>query len=145
MPAHKKRNETIEAYRKRCNEYMREYRDKNRKKLRDYNRKYNQEWRIKNGYHNENKWKMSNKRKLKAEYYAQYAIHKGLIPKLPCEVCNNPKAGGHHNNYKEAHKLIFLCHKHHKWTHSIFGEKDLQKISKEKLLNFLKEYDKMRE
>jgi len=118
--------------------WYRKYREEKREKIRAYNLKYNKEWRLKNGYHAERKWEDSNLLKVKVGKITRYAINNGKIERLNCEVNNCGKKGqAHHNDYSESLDVIFLCARHHKWTHLNFNEKDLKKIKKDKLLRFL--------
>ncbi len=47
-------------------------------------------------------------------------VKKGLLEKLPCEVCNNKKVQGHHEWGYEGEnetKVQWLCIKHHNKRH----------------------------
>ena len=127
-------------------QWYRDYREKNRKKLRVYNRKYNRLWRKKNGFEqNCGTWQGRHPIAERASYILNYAIKKGIIKQLPCEVCGNETAHGHHNNYDEPLEVIWLCHKHHKWVHANFTFGELKTIREpELLINFLKELDKVK-
>ena len=129
-------------------QWYRDYREKNRKKFRAYNYKYNKLWRKKNGFEqNCGTWQDRHPKAKKASYILNYAVKTGKIKRLPCEVeaCKNKKTQGHHNNYDEPLKVIWLCHKHHKWVHANFTLEELKTIIEpELLLNFLRELDKVK-
>lgn len=45
-----------------------------------------------------------------------YAIKRGNLTKLPCQICGNPKSEAHHYlGHSKEHRLhvVFLCKKHH--------------------------------
>ena len=101
-------------------DYLQWYRDyrKNNPRLREYNRNYNREWRKKNSYHNEINSKKRYPEKEYARYLIQYAVRKGKIKRLPCEICKKPKAQAHHPNYSKPLEIIWLCPLHHRMYHS---------------------------
>ena|ERR1035441_861393 len=55
--------------------------------------------------------------KTSARQAAQNAIRDGRLQRLPCEVCGNPKAQAHHDDYSEPLTVRFLCRKHHDEHH----------------------------
>jgi hypothetical protein len=44
-------------------------------------------------------------------------ITNGEINKLPCAVCGNAKAQGHHEDYSKPFDLVWLCIRHHQYRH----------------------------
>lgn len=98
-------------------EWYQNYRAKNREKLREYNKKYNRAYRQKNGFKNENNWKVKNPEKVYAQRLLQEAVKKGLIIKKPCEVCDDKKAVGHHDDYFKPLEVRWLCKIHHREQH----------------------------
>jgi hypothetical protein len=44
-------------------------------------------------------------------------IASGEIIKLPCAVCGNAKAQGHHEDYSKPFDLVWLCVRHHQDRH----------------------------
>ena len=44
-------------------------------------------------------------------------ITNGEINKLPCAVCGNAKAQGHHEDYTKPFDLVWLCTRHHADRH----------------------------
>ncbi len=98
-------------------EYFREYRAKNREKLRAYTRKYNNNWRHLNGYACEERAKEKFPEKHRARQLLHYAIKKGDIIRLPCEVCGNVRSQGHHEDYTKPYDVNWLCALHHTEKH----------------------------
>lgn len=45
------------------------------------------------------------------------AIRSGRINRQPCEVCGNPKAQAHHDDYSKPLDVRWLCTKHHAEWH----------------------------
>ena len=52
--------------------------------------------------------------KFKARDTARNAIKTGKLEKQPCEVCEEPKAEMHHNDYSEPLEVRWLCQLHHR-------------------------------
>lgn len=46
------------------------------------------------------------------------AVKKGLIKKLPCEICGDIKSQAHHEDYRRPLKIKWLCFKHHRELHN---------------------------
>jgi hypothetical protein len=46
----------------------------------------------------------------------------GRIKKQPCEVCGEPKADAHHDDYSKPLDVRWLCRKHHAEWHAVHGE-----------------------
>ncbi len=44
-------------------------------------------------------------------------LRKGLVVKLPCEVCGNTKVDGHHDDYSKPLEVRWLCKVHHLEAH----------------------------
>ncbi len=57
----------------------------------------------------------------------RYLIKKGIIIKLPCEVCGLKEVQAHHDNYNDAFNVRFLCAEHHKEYHNKIN-KDNEKM-----------------
>lgn len=135
--AHK---DAIRLYRKRWDDEHKEKIRLKQKKWKDANRKrvrlYDKKWRdthqeevrlLHKNYYNDNKEeiKLYHKKRLdtpigrlksRARSAVQYAIKKGKLVKLPCQVCGNPKSDAHHYlGYSKEHRLdvVFLCRTHH--------------------------------
>jgi hypothetical protein len=58
-------------------------------------------------------------RRYRAKYPDKYKAHAASknIPKQPCEVCGNPKAQKHHEDYSKPLEVKWLCVKHHAAHH----------------------------
>lgn len=50
----------------------------------------------------------------RATYMVNYAIRKGRILRLPCEVCGEPKSQAHHDDYRKPLSVRWMCFKHHR-------------------------------
>ena len=115
---HRKRKDGFQFYCRKC------------KKLDDriYSRKYreeNPEWKKEDNHNN-----LSIQAKLIKEYYKKYPerlkvnqlvgylIRKGKINRKPCQICENIKSHGHHEDYNKPLDIIWLCAKHHKAIHN---------------------------
>lgn len=55
--------------------------------------------------------------KQRARWLLQKAVERGVIKKLPCEVCGNKKTDGHHNNYSKPLVIMWVCRKCHGSIH----------------------------
>jgi len=53
----------------------------------------------------------------KAEQAVERAIKKGTLIRQPCEVCGDPRAQAHHDDYSKPLIIRWLCDKHHKNLH----------------------------
>jgi hypothetical protein len=60
-------------------------------------------------------------RRRKAAYLVSRALRKGELTKKPCEVCGNPRAEAHHDDYKKPLEVIWLCVRHHAMRHNHLG------------------------
>ena len=111
-------------------EYLDRYSDEDK---RDALKKSSLEWKKNNPEHHaaiNKKWYHANKHKARASSKLRYAIRRGKIERLPCEVCGTThKVQGHHDSYKEGHELDvrWLCQDHHKAWHWILDNVDRRK------------------
>ena len=55
--------------------------------------------------------------KVRAHRILNKAIKKGLIKRLPCEVCKAKRVHAHHDDYSKPLKVRWLCPVHHKAIH----------------------------
>jgi hypothetical protein len=60
------------------------------------------------------KYRDKDRKKHNIRHYAQKRI-----PLKPCEVCGNPKAVRHHDDYSKPLEVRFLCHLHHRQQHPV--------------------------
>lgn len=45
------------------------------------------------------------------------AVKKGIIKKLPCAICEDPKSQAHHADYSKPLEVVWFCDLHHKEEH----------------------------
>ena len=91
----------LERKRELCREYHRKHRQRRRKVNREIVRRY----------------RSKNREKANAQAKLNYAVKKGYIKRLPCEVCGKEKAHGHHTDYSKALDVTWLCPVHHEAEH----------------------------
>jgi hypothetical protein len=108
----------MKEYRKtsKCKRYHREYRISHRKEF----CKYQNNFRKRNlKYYNRlsKEYQAENKDKVKAVQLFNRKVRLGVIKRLPCKVCGKKKVDGHHFDYSDPLKVIWLCRKHHIGLH----------------------------
>lgn len=64
------------------------------------------------------KWRRRHPLKYLAHLYLHNAVKLGVINRAPCEVCGSEKAEGHHPNYREPLRVVWLCRRHHAQLHA---------------------------
>jgi hypothetical protein len=52
--------------------------------------------------------------RVRARRLVEYAIKAGLIKKLPCSICGDPKSEAHHEDYEKPLEVVWLCRRHHR-------------------------------
>jgi hypothetical protein len=56
--------------------------------------------------------------KANARTYLNVYVKRGIVRRLPCEVCGDPRSQGHHaNGYDRPLDVVWLCDKHHRALH----------------------------
>ena len=55
--------------------------------------------------------------KYRAREVTQRALHKGILLRLPCQVCGSLDSEAHHENYSNPLQIMWLCPKHHAERH----------------------------
>jgi len=120
-----KRKENPEEYKEKRNKW----RADNVEKCRAYQNKYHASAKGKRRYleyyskHKEDYFERAKKSNAnhKAERYAQgvlnHALAKGMIKRMPCEVCGTTKSQAHHYDYNKPLDVMWLCKKHHAEWH----------------------------
>ena len=68
------------------------------------------------------RYKERYKNRAAARYIFGNAIRDGKLHKMPCFVCGEEKAEGHHPDYERPLDVVWLCMKHHKETHKLANE-----------------------
>lgn len=64
-------------------------------------------------------------------------VRNGTLKRQPCEICGKEKTDAHHEVYAEKdYKIRWLCHKHHKIIHALFGNEH-KKIEEKKFYDWL--------
>lgn len=83
-------------------------------------------------------WRSKNKDKIRSVNRLNYAIRKGVVKRLPCEVCG-AYGQAHHDSYEIGNELEvrWLCQKHHKLWHQIIDELKLGDDLDERFLQFV--------
>jgi len=71
----------------------------------------------KNNYHYKLLQKARYPERIKARTQAYDAARRGKISTKPCEVCNNPEAQIHHEDYGKPLEINWLCREHHRERH----------------------------
>lgn len=59
------------------------------------------------------RWAKRNPEKREAHKQVMYALRRGQLNKMPCEVCGQTKVEAHHENYSIPLNVVWLCKKHH--------------------------------
>jgi len=59
------------------------------------------------------------------------ALQSGRLKRLPCEICGERKAHGHHDDYSKPLEVRWLCAKHHRELHAKLREEILRTIASE--------------
>lgn len=65
------------------------------------------------------KWNQKHPEKRKAHKAVEYAIKRGDLCRMACEVCGETKAHAHHDNYSKPLEVIWLCSTHHRERHRL--------------------------
>jgi len=45
------------------------------------------------------------------------ALRKGILERLPCQVCGEKKSQAHHTDYSKPLDVLWLCFRHHREAH----------------------------
>jgi hypothetical protein len=73
----------------------------------------------------EAKHKLKNADKVSARRELNNAVKRGDIKQMPCEVCGNETAEGHHYDYTKPLDVRWLCTTHHNKHHVTLREQEL--------------------
>lgn len=107
------------------------YRERNRERLlankrewadnnKEYVKEYAKAWELEN----KDKRKAINNRSIKKHPHenkvrqqTKYAVSKGILVRMPCEVCGNIKTDAHHDDYNKPLDVRWLCRSCHAIWH----------------------------
>lgn len=64
------------------------------------------------------RWALNHRTEYNAEHTLGYAIKTGKIVSQPCEVCGDPHADAHHDDYSKPYEVRWLCRRHHREAHA---------------------------
>lgn len=67
----------------------------------------------------------TNELKAETRNRTRYLISKGILKRMPCEKCGNPKTEAHHPDYSKPTLIQWLCFKCHRLHHSHTTLKDI--------------------
>jgi len=73
-------------------------------------------------------WRQKNAIKRAAHLLVQYAVRKGDLLKLPCELCGKKKVEAHHDDYTKPLDVRWLCKQHHAEHHKKEREQKRNRI-----------------
>lgn len=63
-------------------------------------------------------WYLKNKVKISAHLKVRNALFKGVLKRLPCDICGSEQVDAHHEDYSKPLEIRWLCRKHHMRHHS---------------------------
>lgn len=66
-------------------------------------------------------WRKKHPKKYLCHLTVQNALRLGLLEKMPCVVCGDPKSEAHHDCYDRPLDVTWLCRDHHKAHHKAQG------------------------
>lgn len=58
-------------------------------------------------------------KRTRARSHLNHAVRDGLLVRLPCQSCGNPKSEGHHHNYDSPLEVKWLCKMCHVEEHKL--------------------------
>lgn len=108
--------QTLEHRRRKAEHYRayaKDYRERNKEKLRAQDRARSQKGRKRS-------IKKYDPVKGRARNVLNYALRRGEIARLPCQVCGNEKVQAHHDDYSKPLDVRWLCVEHHIALHKGF-------------------------
>lgn len=96
----------VDLYKKNLKVYHREYKRRKYAESAEFRRKANISA-------NKAKTKLKNN----ARSRVRYALKKGVLVRMPCEICGEAKTQGHHQDYNRPLEVNWLCGSCHKDVH----------------------------
>lgn len=77
-------------------------------------------------------WAERNPEKRRASALLNRAIRSGAVQRGDCEVCGEPNAQGHHDDYSKPYDVRWLCAVHHMAVHHARGPSRVLTTSEDK-------------
>jgi len=99
-------------------EKSRIYRAKNRENRNKSNRQYRKQNRV-NRWKYLKGWRDKHPEKHAAHIAVKNALKDGSLKKKKCPVCGAEKVEAHHYDYSKPLDVVWLCKKHHRYTHEV--------------------------
>ena len=66
------------------------------------------------------------------------AVKSGKIQRMPCQICGNEKAQGHHEDYSKPFDVVWLCARHHADRHIHLRDRKTLKQEPMPIAEFIK-------
>jgi len=121
---HKQARDGLQSWCKKCKaDYQRTYTPPKQYASQSLDRKqaYNKAYRQRSGRaarESNRKWNARNPEAVIAHKLTLRAISLGFLVRGPCEVCGEPKAHAHHDDYSQPLTVRWLCPLHHRRHHA---------------------------
>lgn len=81
------------------------------RKIRDKTPGYNQK--------HSQRFKERHPHKRAAHLAVARALRAGILAKMPCSICGDPKSESHHEDYSNQLEVIWFCRRHHAQHHEL--------------------------
>lgn len=108
-----------ERLQKKSSEYFKAHKIELNEKRRIRNKSITRIVRLKNPIPQHLRYSTVYKAKQAVRRKLRHAVDKGVLTRLPCEVCGEVISEGHHEDYNKPLEVKWLCRKHHKEVHKI--------------------------
>ena len=118
-----KHNQMADGHVNKCKECNKYDVRKNRSGKIDYYRDYDKKRGSRQDYSYTKQYREDYPNKYRAHTAVNNAIQRGMLFKMPCEICGSTESiHGHHDDYLKPLNVRWLCPAHHKEWHLINGE-----------------------
>lgn len=57
------------------------------------------------------------RKKANTRAYSKELVRRGILIRMPCEICGDVKSEMHHEDYNKPHEVRWLCRSHHLLHH----------------------------